>query len=98
MDSEEFWFGNPQDYFVYLDAFAEKERIKHDEFDTIGWLLGRYNMLGFAQVYSNAWGGKGNKEIYPQEPFVVKSNKKTKPKNAQEAFERFKIVAERYNR
>ena len=97
MDSEEFWFGNPQDYFVYLDAFAEKEKMKHDELDVIGWEFGRYNLLAFAQVYSNAWGGKSNKEIYPQEPITVQTTKKTKPKNAKEAFERFKIIADRYN-
>lgn len=98
MDSEEFWFGNPQEYFVYLDAFAKKKQMEHDEMDTIGWLFGRYNLLAFSQVYSNAWGGKTHKEIFPREPISFKSTKNTKPKTAREAFERFKIIAEQYNR
>lgn len=98
MSSEEFWFGDPQEYFIYQDAFAEKEKLRHDEIDVVGWSYARYNLLAFAQVYSNAWGGKTHKDIFPPEPLTVKSIKKAKPKNAQEAFERFKIIADKYNR
>lgn len=97
MSSNEFWFGDPQEYFVHQDAFADKIRDRHTEIDIIGWTFAKYNMAAFAQVYSNAWGGKSHKEVFPREPYSLKQIKKPKPKNAEEAFARFKIVAERYN-
>lgn len=100
MSAEEFWFGDPQQYFVYQRAFARKQKRIHDEIDIIGWSFARYNMWGWSQTYANAWGDKSHKDIFPREPLTVKeiTTKKAKPKNAEEAFERFKIIAERYNR
>ena len=40
MSSTEFWFGDPQDYFVYQDAFVDKVKKKHDEDDIRAWLFG----------------------------------------------------------
>lgn len=74
MTSHEFWFGNPQDYFVYQDAFADKERKQHDEIDVIAWRFGYYGMLAYRQVQSEVW-GKGHKEIFPDEPISIKSLK-----------------------
>lgn len=100
MSAEEFWFGDPQQYFVYQRAFAREQKRIHDELDIIGWSFARYNMWGWSQTYENAWGGNTHKEIFPREPLTVKEStmKKAKPKNAKDAFERFKIIAERYNR
>lgn len=73
MTSEEFWFGNPQDYFVYQDAFAEKEKKRIKESDILAWQFGRYNLLAFSQVYANAFGKKGTrKKIFPQKPESIK--------------------------
>lgn len=69
MSSDEFWYGNPQDYFVYEDAFAEKQKLRHDELDVLSWLSGKYNMVAFAQAYSNAW-SKQKKDIYPKKPLT----------------------------
>lgn len=78
MSSQEFWFGNPQDYFVYQDAFAEKMKQKHDEYDVVAWLNGRYNLEAFAQVMSDAFKKKGSshKKIFPEQPYSVKDKKK----------------------
>lgn len=81
MTSQEFWFGNPQDFFVYQDAFAEKEKQRYNDADIMAWRYAYYNMLAFAQVYSNAFGKKGQrKSIFPKEPIVVKEEQKNKTK------------------
>lgn len=98
MSSDDFWFGNPQDYFVFQDAFAEKAKNRHNEIDITAWTYASYNLKAFAQVYADAWGGKSHKDIFPSEPYSIKHIKKRTPRNAKEAFERFKIVAERFNR
>ena len=80
MTSQEFWFGNPQDYFVYQDAFAEKIKQKHDEYDIVAWLNGRYNLEAFSQVMSDSFKKKGasRKKIFPEQPYSVKDKKKVK--------------------
>lgn len=83
MSSEEFWFGNPQDYFVYQDAFAEKEEKFHDDIDIMSWKTGYYNMLGYRQVYNDYW-GKGNKKYFPQEPMCISEKIEEEKRQADE--------------
>lgn len=69
MSSTEFWFGDPQDYFVYQDAFVDKVKKKHEEDDIRAWLFGSYNVLAYRQVMSEVWGKKGqSKKIFPDKP------------------------------
>ena len=78
MTSQEFWFGNPQDYFVYQDAFAEKKKEQHNEDDIRAWAYARYNLFAFSQVINDGFGKKGShKKIFPKQPFTFKEIKKT---------------------
>ena len=84
MTSQEFWFGNPQDYFVYQDAFAEKKKEQHNEDDIRAWAYARYNMFAFSQVISDGFGKKGaHKKIFPEQPFSFKEIKKNNAAKAQ---------------
>lgn len=80
MTSQDFWFGNPQDFFVYQDAFADKEKRRYEDVDIVAWRNAYYNMLAFSQVYSNAF-GKSHKKIFPEEPWTVKERKKREAKS-----------------
>lgn len=86
MTSQEFWFGNPQDYFVYQDAFAEKKKNQHEEDDIRAWLYGQYNLLAFRQSMSEAFAKKGSshKNIFPEKPFSIKEEKNTLRKKKEE--------------
>lgn len=84
MTSQEFWFGNPQDYFVYQDAFADKKKEQHNEYDIRAWSIGRYNLLAFSQVMSDNFGKKGSrKRIFPERPYTV-NEIKSSPKKGKE--------------
>ena len=84
MTSQEFWFGNPQDYFVYQDAFAEKKQQYYNENDVNAWMNAKYNLYAFAQVMSDSFGKKGShKEIFPKEPFSMKDKKNRAAENKQ---------------
>lgn len=86
MTSQEFWFGNPQDYFVYQDAFAEKKKNQHDEDDIRAWSYGQYNLLAFRQAMSEAFAKKGSshKKIFPEKPFSIKEVKNARRKKKEE--------------
>lgn len=83
MSSQEFWFGNPQDYFVYQDAFAEQKRLQHDEDDIRAWIYGKYNLLALRQSLSETLGKKGGsgKKYFPDKPDSIKERKNTPKKN-----------------
>lgn len=74
MSSEEFWFGNPQDYFVYQDAFCRKERNRHDEQDILAWSYARYNLLSFRQVMAESL-SKTKRKLFPEKPFSLQEQK-----------------------
>lgn len=95
MTSQEFWFGNPQDYFVYQDAFVAKQKLEHDEVDIVAWMYGKYNLLAFSQVYNNAF-SKNSKEIYPKEPMSITSKNK-KEETLEDAWNKFKLRADILN-
>lgn len=98
MTSQEFWFGDPQDFFVYQDAFADKEKQRYKDADIMAWRLGYYNMLAFAQVYSNAFGKKGqNKKIFPQEPYVVKEEKQKQSVTQNPLLAKFLVIESKIN-
>ena len=74
MSQEEFWLGNPQDFFIYKDLYEENAKKEQEEKDWTCWLQGMYNMRAFAQVNQ----GKRNRKIYPKEPFSETENKKNR--------------------
>lgn len=93
MTSEEFWFGNPQDYFVYQDAFAEREKKRYKDYDILSWQIGNYCCSAFRQVYSEAWGKKTNKKkFFPEKPISLKENKND------DMLAKFMKIADKVNR
>lgn len=78
-----FWFGDPQDYFVYADAYNEKQKEK----DVLNWQLGQYITLAIG-----VWIGKNSK--FPDKPMFF-AHEEEKPKDVYDMLERFKgMVAE----
>lgn len=96
MTSQEFWFGNPQDYFVYQDAFAERRQREHEEADIVAWMHGHYELLAFSQVMSQVMATKksASKRIFPDKPFSIAQKEKPKEMNM---LEKFKRIKERWN-
>lgn len=67
MSLNEFWYGNPQDFYVYADAYEEKNKQQ----DYFCWLNGTYNLHAQRQALCEAF-SKTAKQIYPKEPFYTK--------------------------
>lgn len=92
MTSHEFWFENPQDYFVYQDAFAEKEKKRHSETDIIAWQYSRYNYLAFSQVIYDGFCSKTKRTIFPKQPISLQEENKNESLLA-----KFERIAETVN-
>lgn len=71
MTLNEFWYGNPQDFYVYADAYQEKQ----NNIDYCAWINGYYNLQAYRQALSEAF-GKGTKKIFPEEPLSEKEKEK----------------------
>lgn len=82
MSSTEFWFGDPQDFFVYQDAFVDKTKAQHDDIDISAWIYGKYGLLALRQALSESLGSKrSNKNFYPDEPSGLTKQKESIKKN-----------------
>lgn len=67
MPLNEFWYGNPQDFYVYADAYElKKEQLDHNI-----WLNNVYGLLAHRQALSEAL-SKHPKQIFPKESFTEK--------------------------
>lgn len=75
MPYDVFWFGDPQDYFVFQDAFAEKEKKRYEDFDCEAWQSAKYVMLAYRQVQAEVWSKRKNIDVFPKEPFCVTDRK-----------------------
>lgn len=70
MSLNDFWYGNPQDFYVYADAFE----LKKQQIDYNSWLDATYNLYAFRQALGEAL-SKNPKQIFPKEPFMEKENR-----------------------
>lgn len=95
MGYEDFWFGNPQHYFVYQNAYYDKKKLEYDEADIIAWNGGRYNLLAFQQVYSDCW-SKSHSKIFPEKPYGI-TNAKEKEKEKINPRDRFIEIMSSFN-
>lgn len=66
--AKEFWEGDPDYFWNYLDAYEETEKIKMQYDNAMYHLLGQYVSLAVGQNFSK-------KEIYPKKPFDLKLEK-----------------------
>ena len=81
-----FWFSDPQNYFVYADAYNEKLKEK----DIINWQLGMYIQFAVGSCLEA-------KVKYPKEPMFY-AHEEEKPKNVYDMLERFKVMANNVNK
>lgn len=85
MTYNQFWFDDPQLYYIYEEAYLDglKER------DIFNWQLGAYIQLSVGSCLA--------KECkYPQKPIFYASEKQ-KPKTTEDMLEQFKIMAMQVN-
>ena len=82
MTPTQFWDENPQDFFVYGDAYYEKQL----EIDFHNHTLGRYFMDALEQVANQICGRDKNKIIYPKRPYMEDARKKAEPQDMEEQF------------
>lgn len=70
MGLNEFWYGNPQDFYVYADYYE----LKKEQADYNAWLNATYNLFAYRQALSEAL-SKNPKQIFPKECFSEKENR-----------------------
>lgn len=68
---EEFWYDNPQNFYLRGDVYKRKQEEKVEVYDYIAWRIGMYTMLGTQQTLSTK-----HTKIFPEEPFVLKEREK----------------------
>lgn len=73
MTIERFWDGDPDDFWVYWDAYEMKKQDEAKEANAIAFNQGQYFLLALAQVLQF---NKHPKKIYPKEPLGLKNEKK----------------------
>lgn len=64
MTLQEFWYGNPQDYYIYLDAYIDKKEEERQEEDYKAWQHNIYTLKAVQQAMSTK-----NNAVYPKKPF-----------------------------
>lgn len=89
MTLDEFWYSNPQDFYIYADVFEEKNNYEMQKLNYMAWGNGFYDLLAMQQAFSNK-----NRRIYPTKPF---SDEKEKEKNSKSLQQRIMEGAERFN-
>lgn len=71
MSLEEFWHGNPQDFYIYLDAYIEKREEEKELEDYRAWKHNIYTLKALQQVMAK----NGSAGIFPKKPFNKTSHK-----------------------
>lgn len=65
---KEFWEGDPDYFWNYLDAYNKEQELRVEYDNAISHLLGKYICLAIGQNFSK-------KDIYPKKPFDIQSKK-----------------------
>lgn len=71
MSLDEFWYGNPQDFYVYAEVYKTQQEQQAQYLDYMAWRTGFYTMLGTMQCLQY----KSTKKIFPDEPYSAKEVK-----------------------
>lgn len=75
MTYDQFWYGSPDLYWSYLEAYEMKWKQKMNYDNQIAHLQGQYFVLALGEVLQGL-GGKARKKIYPEKPFSLESKTK----------------------
>lgn len=68
MTYEQFWYGEPEMFWVYLEAFEQEQKARFEYDNSVAFLQGQYFMMAIAQCLQFS---KHPKKIYPKKPFNV---------------------------
>lgn len=68
MTYEQFWYEEPEMFWVYLEAFEQEQKARFEYDNSVAFLQGQYFMLAIAQCLQFS---KHPKKIYPKKPFNV---------------------------
>ena len=90
MSYNQFWFDDPQLYYIYEQAYKEQMEDRLKEKDIYNWQLGQYIQLAVGSCLA--------KECkYPKEPCFYANEKNNKPKNVYDMRERFEAMVAQIN-
>lgn len=89
MTYDQFWFGEPQLYYIYEEAYKDQMEDRLKEKDVLNWQFGIY--LDYAIGH---WLGKNVK--YPDKPLFF-AKQEEKPKDVYDMMERFEIMVAQVN-
>ena len=73
MTPDQFWEDDPEDFWIYWDAYQMKKHDDAVESNMKSFNLGQYFMLAIAQCLQDS---KHPKQIYPKKPFDLGKPKK----------------------
>lgn len=90
MTYNQFWFDEPQLYYIYEEAYIEQVQERFKERDVFNWQLGQYIQIAVGSCLA--------KEVkYPKTPmFAGKVDEK--PKNEYDMLEKFKAMVAEVNK
>lgn len=91
MTYSQFWFDDPRLYYIYEEAYIEKQEDRLKEKDILNWQLGNYIKTAILSSFDD----KGRCK-YPDKPiFFAKQDEK--PKDVYDMLERFKCMVDNVN-
>ena len=71
MTYSQFWYDDPELFWVYLEAYEQEQKARFEYDNSIAFLQGQYFMKAIAQCLQFS---KHPKKIYPKQPFNVTQN------------------------
>lgn len=72
MTPDQFWEGDPDLFWVYLEAYEQEQKARFEYDNNVAFLQGQYFMLAIAQCLQFS---KTPKKIYPKKPFELNEDK-----------------------
>lgn len=92
MTYSQFWFEDPQLYYIYSEAYVEQQQDRLKEKDILNWQLGQYIQSAICASFDD----KGRVK-YPNQPYFF-AKKEDKPKDVYEMLDRFKGIVAQVNK
>jgi hypothetical protein len=90
MTYNQFWFDDPQLYYIYEESYREQLEDRLKEKDIFNWQLGQYIQLAIGSCL--------DKNIkYPNSP-IFNKEQATKPKTTLDMLEKFKTMVDQVNK
>lgn len=68
MPLNEFWYGNPQNFYLYCDEYKKRMELQQELADIQAYNQGVYSLLALRQSLGESF-AKYAKKVFPEEPF-----------------------------